>query len=91
MSKNECEVTENRILFIERHRIFSTLFIVSFESMSFESIDNKLIFDKISPVVFVFGEWCNGSTPDSGSGNRGSSPCSPAIILVSNFQKGPID
>ncbi len=26
----------------------------------------------------MIGEWCNGSTPDSGSGNPGSNPGSPA-------------
>ncbi len=27
----------------------------------------------------LFGVWCNGSTPDSGSGNLGSNPGTPAI------------
>ena len=30
----------------------------------------------------LFGVWCNGSTPDSGSGNLGSNPGTPAISFA---------
>lgn len=35
--------------------------------------------------VYAVGRWCNGNTPDSGSGYWGSSPCLPAKSLPFNL------
>ena len=32
----------------------------------------------VAPTIRDTGPWCNGSTEDSGSFSRGSSPCGPA-------------
>ena len=34
----------------------------------------------VAPTIQDTGPWCNGSTEDSGSFSRGSSPCGPATF-----------
>lgn len=34
--------------------------------------------------AYTVGRWCNGNTPDSGSGYWGSSPCLPANLFLFN-------
>ena len=41
--------------------------------------DGRKVIKNLLKNNLNLGGWCNGSTPDSGSGNQGSSPCPPAM------------
>ncbi len=48
---------------------------------------------KNNPPTTSFGEWCNGSTTDSGSVSQGSNPCSPVRRnprCDNKLQRGPL-